>query len=456
MSFLKKYSILLIPAGAVLLAAVLVALTALTNRLLAADMQKNSVTPAGQIANLLPKAVSVHQWEAEKGKMDAFEQQVKGVLQLAVGTSRRELISQLVFNQGQAGSQQVYDEYKQLYRRAIEALIGRMNAMEAPSEMEIGSEIGEKWTPGTGTDYSRPYTSGWRGQTDATRRALIDALCAKRADQVTLYANPMVFKWYEYWGEFKFAGREGAVEDCWFSQTAYWIYEDVVSTIAALNGSSKVRTSPIKRLLGVSFMQEATYPTAASRTALGMYQDDVYSGARGDTPEYILKPEGGVLGVAPWTGRVCNEEIDVVHFSVSVITASSAVMPFMKELCSAKEHTWKENGVEQTGQHNQITILKSQVMPVDLSAPENMAYRYGDQAVVRVSLVCEYLFNRAAYDAIQPESVKKRIGRSKDSSATDTQTQMGGYGSAYTSSGPAPASSKRSSGSASRDVGGDF
>ena len=33
-------------------------------------------------------------------------------------------------------------------------------------------------------------------------------------------------------------GEERAIRDCWNSQVAYWVYEDVFATIKALNGSS--------------------------------------------------------------------------------------------------------------------------------------------------------------------------------------------------------------------------
>ena len=34
-------------------------------------------------------------------------------------------------------------------------------------------------------------------------------------------------------------------------------------------------------------------------------------------------------------------------------------------------------------------------------------YRYGDDAVVRLDLICEYIFNKNGYEKIKPESVKK-------------------------------------------------
>ncbi len=479
MGFIKKYSMLLIPAGIVVVAVVFIALTVLTNRSLAGEIQKNSLASNQQIGSLLSKAVPAEQWQAEKIRMDAFEKDVEAVVQLSQACSMRELISYRIFPKPADASQQVFDEYGARYRAAIEQMIRGMNAMEAPSEMEIRAEIGDGGgrtsvfgTAGP-TSYARtPFSSG-RGQVDTARQAMIDAVCARRAEQISVYGNPTAFKWYEYWGDFKFAGQTPALVDCWNSQVAFWIYEDVAATIKALNaGSTTVYSSPVKRLLGVGFMEEAGYPTRQQFGAgystrpydRGGFGEGMGGAMRGDAPEYIQYPEGGVLGVAPWTARLCNDEIEVVHFSVGVITSSSAVMPFMKELCSAKEHTyrvgWEENGAQKTGQHNQITILKSDVMPVDPLSAENESYRYGDEAVVRVNLVCEYLFDRAAYDAKKPDKIKEQLGQhQKDGQPADVGGMggMGGGRPGYPAgpSGPAPA--PRAPRRPAREVGGgDF
>ncbi|MBE0534495.1 MAG: hypothetical protein IH624_02415 [Phycisphaerae bacterium] len=455
MSFIKKYSVLLIPVGIVLVAVVFILLTVLTSRSLAGDIQKNSVAAAAQIDRLLSNAVPAEQWQEEKIKQDALEADATGVEQLARQCSMRELISYRIFPKPLDKSQQVFDEYAARYRAAIEQMVRGMKAMEAPSEMEIRDEIGESSgarSAYAANAYSRSPSASRPGQGDTARQAMIDAVCARRAEQIAVYANPTVFKWYEYWGDFKFPGEDLAVTDCWNSQLAYWIYEDVAASINGLNaGSANVYASPVKRLLGVTFSQEAGYPEArgAYTGARGYGRGDYgesYSGAmRGDAPEYIRVAEGGQLGVAAWTARICNEDIDVVHFSVAVITASSAVMPFMKELCSAKAHTWRaglinENGAPQTGQHNQITILKSEVIPVDPLAAENASYRYGDEAVVRLNLVCEYLFSRPGYDDAKPAKIKEHLGH------VEGAQQMGGMES-YGGRTSAPSGSRgRSSG----------
>jgi hypothetical protein len=103
-----------------------------------------------------------------------------------------------------------------------------------------------------------------------------------------------------------------------------------------------------------------------------------------------------------------------VHFGMVVVVSSKAIIPFMRELCSAKEH--KFTGF--TGQepakvfkHNQITILESRVKPVDLTSPDHKSYRYGADSVFEIELVCEYIFNKNGYDAIKPESIKNPVAK---------------------------------------------
>jgi hypothetical protein len=88
-------------------------------------------------------------------------------------------------------------------------------------------------------------------------------------------------------------------------------------------------------------------------------------------------------------------------------------MEFMKSLCSQKEHSYKagysEKGDEISYKHNQITILSSGIYPVDLEDDAHIYHRYGNDAVVRLSLVCEYIFVRKGYDKIKPMAIKNLL-----------------------------------------------
>ena len=133
----------------------------------------------------------------------------------------------------------------------------------------------------------------------------------------------------------------------------------------------------------------------------------------GDKPEYLLAFNDGLTQSC--TARFSKEEdgIDVIHFNVAVIVDAKSVLPFMQQLCMAKEHkfTGYPDGNEspQTFKHNQITILESKILSVFREDWNHFYYRYGEEPVVELNLVCEYIFNRDGYEPIKPELVKKTL-----------------------------------------------
>jgi hypothetical protein len=174
--------------------------------------------------------------------------------------------------------------------------------------------------------------------------------------------------------------------------------EDVINTIAAMNSTSEnVLTSPVKRFLSIDFASERQALMGLKAGTEGM-------------PHYVLSGENAL--VEPYTLRYCNDDIDIVHFKLAVLVSAKAVLPFMTELCSAKEHKFSGfSGQEpkQTFRHNQITILESNIRSINHEAVEHELYRYGDAAVVELDLTCEYLFSRIGYEEIKPESIKKEL-----------------------------------------------
>jgi len=154
------------------------------------------------------------------------------------------------------------------------------------------------------------------------------------------------------------------------------------------------------------------------------------SSGSGDLPAYVLAGRPSPLVSKPWTGRVGNEELDVIHFAVSVIVDNRYVQTFLKELCSAKVHTFREgfaeSGKQQEARHNQITVLESTFSSVDKQDPIHANYRYGTAAVLRVDLVCEYLFYRQAYDEIKPEPIKVFLGQSEQAPSPNQGPGMPG------------------------------
>jgi hypothetical protein len=132
-------------------------------------------------------------------------------------------------------------------------------------------------------------------------------------------------------------------------------------------------------------------------------------------PVYVTGPKDAMAS-PPCTGRYTNEDIDVVHFDVRVVLDSDEVMHFVQQLCSAKEHKFRGfygDLPEQTYKHNQITVLESDLQPINLETWEHYFYRYGTEEPVVLDLICEYLFDSKAYDAIKPQLIKDDITNAK-------------------------------------------
>lgn len=359
------------------------------------------------------------QWKKVKELLQVYENDANQAERLAEQTTRRELLSYKIFPEPKDPSVLIFKEFGQGFRSSIEEMLVRVNARECPTDTDVeralqrslsrpGSEgeslMRTSTLPSMTGRYGRP--SGVMSKVQST---IIDEICLHRAQSAGLYTNPPSLSGYEFWGEYKYAdtGRKESVEACWYYQLACWVIEDVIDTIRAMNsGSNGVLTSPVKRLMHVGF----TVGGGTYGNYRGFGSEEVTQAYNTDRPSYVLTT-GGEL-TEPCTGRYCNEDIDVIHFNVVAIVGTKAVLPFMKELCSEKQHKFKGfSGDEQerSFKHNQITILESQIRPVNREDQTHAFYRYGDEAVVELDLICEYIFNKKGYDEIKPESVKTTL-----------------------------------------------
>jgi hypothetical protein len=416
MRFIRKYAALLIPIGILIVAVVLFVPTLLTGGSIKKSME-SSVADGRRLASMRSKTPPKAQAEVERIYQSEHKKDADEIVQLSRRSTQRELISYKIFPKPKDTSQQVFVQFGTRYRAMIEELVKSMNALDAPHDIDIRKEIEGEGSSGRGIvggQFGRIGTTRTAGTKNSSRNAIVDAVCNKRAESVPVYANPNSFIWYRFWENYKYSGLDTAIKDCWNSQVAYWIYEDVAATINEVNsGSDGVYTSGVKRLVGVSFSGPVAYVDSASRNLVAVGPD---------APDYIMDKGAGVLGAEPWTGRICDADIDVVHFAVSVIVDSKSFMPFIKELCGEKEHRYREgylaDGPERVYKHNQITVLQSKIEPMNRTATQHGFYRYGDGAVVQLSLVCEYIFNRSIYDKIKPEPIKVLLGQSavKDAS----------------------------------------
>jgi hypothetical protein len=439
-NFFKKYTALL-PSIIITVAALLMLPLMLMVGGSVKEQMGGSIRTAGTVSSLLQDVPSRRKPELVKNYMDRLEEETDQIETMAVESSRRELISYDVFPLPRGTSSQLFVAFGRRFREAVEAMVDSMHALDAPSENEIRNQTGAAVGP------AAPAIGRPRARTD-TVNPMVDALCLKRAQKVSVYAHPAAFPWYDFWERYEFAGQRQALEDCWDTQTAFWIYQDIADTISAMNASSnKVATSPVKRLMGVSFTGQID---AVSYTG-NAYRPDV--GGFREKPNYVILPSASTSSAAAGaataatpvmpsnfiaaslTNRSGNEDVDVIHFTFSVLVDNRYVMAFMKELCSEKSHAYRvdfqENGQEKNAVHNQITILDTEIRAVDKTAPEHEFYRYGNGAVMQLDLVCEYQFCRKGYDVIKPDVVKELLGQKSEqpeqAPVTAPARSRGGY-----------------------------
>jgi hypothetical protein len=246
---------------------------------------------------------------------------------------------------------------------------------------------------------------------------IVDELCREAARKANFYVEPPDIAGYEYWGTKPSGDVSGSevylyrsigqsVQACWYWQLGYWITEDVFKTIGTMNSQcNDVMDCPVKRLMQISFVSD----------------DRSFVAQTGDTsgaPSYVRQSDEEEIAVH--TERISNDEIDVVHFKITVIIDPQAVLGFMEELCSAKEHMFKGWSGDQSPQkflHNQITVLEANINPVNINtdrmsdSSSHRWYCYGDDAVVEMELLCEYIFERSGYDEIKPEIIKNQASQ---------------------------------------------
>ncbi len=436
---------LLLPVIIALVSLLLFIPTQLMSSRLKKDMEQESISKGGRkIARLEKGAVSRQQYEMEAERQKAHAIDANEVAKLAIQSTQRELLSYDIFPAPDPNgfSGLIFQQFGQNFRSGIDKLILSVNGRDCPTDAEIqigleGSSSrrrsmsrGASMMPSSRMPSSRmPSSRSFPGMDlypgsmmfASIDRIIVDEICKDRAKTISVYVNPADISGYEYWANYKYdVKQEDAIEDCWYHQLAYWIIEDIFQSIATMNsGHDNVLTAPVKRFMGITFtMGLKSARTVGSsrviRAIRGRGRTQKKTGEDADRPVYVRNEADGLSESC--TGRYCNEEnknIDVTHFNFSVIVDTKSVLPFMKELCSAKEHQFRGypdgNEPPQTFKHNQITILESEFGAINPNDMTHRYYRYGDEAVVSLDLICEYLFNVESYDILIPEPVEKTL-----------------------------------------------
>jgi hypothetical protein len=154
--------------------------------------------------------------------------------------------------------------------------------------------------------------------------------------------------------------------------------------------------------------------TAVIRAVRGRTNRSAEENEESDRPFYVVEDKDGLT--ESLTARYSKEpdsEVDVIHFSLTVVVANKDILLFLKELCSAKEHRFlgypDGNVSPQTFKHNQITVLEMKTGAVNERDTLHRYNRYGDDSVVILDLICEYVLNKKGYDPIKPQVVKDTL-----------------------------------------------
>ncbi len=419
LSVLKSSSSLLVPIVIALVAVVLFVPNQLLSSRLKRQIESESVAKGMIVKGLdvVPREQLTHKEKYD----DDYAKDANQIEELAKRTAQRELLSYEIFPKPNDTSALIFTRFGQKFRTGTEQLLAEVRAGDCPTDAEIDRAFQQSSGPSrpgarpirpgssVSRSWSTPYGGYGYGKMAEINRTIFDEICREKARSASVYAHPSVLSGYDYWGTYQYAGADEALRNCWYWQLGYWIIEDVIDTIAAMNsGSTSVFTSPVKRLLRVEFglsgVRRGPYMGFVRRRTQGAKEQAIQ-------PSYVRSLEDALI--VPCTARFCDADIDVVHFRMGVVISADKVLPFMQELCSAKQHKFRGylgELPEQTFKHNQITVLESSMKSFDRDTNmDHELYRYGEDAVVELDLICEYVFNKAGYEPIKPQLVKDAL-----------------------------------------------
>jgi len=428
---LKKLSFL--KSNLPLLASIIIAVVALLlfipTRLLSGKLrqtvQANSVQPGQSISRLIGQVDEAARAQALEPYIAEYARDANQIEILMRQTTERELLSYEIFPDTNEGSTLIFERFAQNYGAGIDAMLKSVRAGVPPTDLEVEAALKNAPKSPYGMMYGAGDAAGYGGPvmgmpTSTTGRParkfstlamtdmqllVVNPICIEKAKSAGVYASAADLPGYAYWDQWRFTTRDDAYRDCWYWQLGYWIIEDVIASIHQANaGAESLVDAPVKRLTNLSFtLMKASRSMKMKRGR----RPGAQVRKEGDNPIYIKEAKDGMTN--PCTGRLSDDSRDIVHFAVSVVIRANDVMTFMEQLCRAKEHRfagWKGDQPVQTYKHNPITILESATEPVEALSLEHDFYHYGSNPVVKLDLICEYLFNKAAYENVKPQQVK--------------------------------------------------
>ena len=434
LSVFKNNLSLLVPVIIVLVSVLLFVPTQLMSSKLRQQVEQESISKGARIVlDLQDQVVSREQYIVEAERQKAHANDANAIEALAMQNTQRQLLSYDIFPEPNGSSTLVFLEFGKHFREAIDELIVRVNGRDRPTDAELSRALenssalstkrrSSAYSMESSMAYSvgspRSPSGGSRGMSRMYKsdieRMILEQVCKERAASISVYVNSADLSGYNYWADYKYDVLiEKAVEDCWYHQLAFWAMEDVFDTIIAMNSDHEnVLTAPVKRFLRISFTMGLKRPGSGGGGVNRGFRRTNIQKDEADKPIYVLSTTDGLTESC--TGRFSDDDIDVIHFNVAVVVGTKSVLPFMQELCSAKEHKFSGyiEGLDQpkTYKHNQISILESKTVSANPEELDHRYYSYGEDSVVELDLICEYIFNKKGYEEIIPASVKKTLG----------------------------------------------
>lgn len=175
--------------------------------------------------------------------------------------------------------------------------------------------------------------------------------------------------------------------EMWFAQVGLWVQRDIADAIAALNeefatqvkdGDAHVEHVPVKR---IEFIRVWGYQLPG-----GLWKFPTFAQRGGNEKA----PDG-----PSFTGRVCDEQFDVVRFSLVVVVDQREIEKLIDCISRANFYQCTNTGYATT------------------ESVTGEGYMYGTAPIVRAKLEFEGYMARDVYKSMMPKDVRKTLGVDK-------------------------------------------
>lgn len=224
-----------------------------------------------------------------------------------------------------------------------------------------------------GAPSAAPATRSGDPKYDAVFRAYVS-----KAQSIRCYVGPGSFHVSPIVEE----TRAPRPADMWFAQVGLWIQQDVVTAIASLNNEAAqqaddtdahVEQMPVKRIEHIEVQ--------GYQTSDGLIPFPAHT-SMGSRP-------GGGIQAASFTGRMSDEQFDVVRFNLAVIVDQRDLLQLIDRL--TKQNFYQCIGAEYT------------------QVPEEAGYMYGTEPVIRAGLAFEGYMACGVYRELMPPEVVQAL-----------------------------------------------